>query len=174
MNNSHLLTVLGLIVIGILSRLVPHPPNFNAVNAIVLFSAFYFESRSLSFVTAISTLFLSDMILGFHCTMPFVYLSFIVILLIAQGLKRRASSYSILLLSLACSLLFFFISNFGVWMADVLYPKTVHGLGLCFLAAIPFLTNQIFGDLIYAGVLFGSFALWKKTIFHEARQLKIF
>ena len=58
-------------------------------------------------------------------------------------------------------MLFFGLSNFGVWMTDSFYPKTLQGLGLCYVAAIPFFVNQVLGDLAYATVLFGFMSFVK-------------
>lgn len=163
MNVSRLIAILGFIVIGVLSRLLPHPPNFTAINAIALFSAFYLENRFLSFATVFLTLFLSDIVLGFHSTMSFVYLSFSLSILLGSWFKSRMSLYRIPVLSLASSFLFFLVNNFGVWMTGSLYPKTINGLGLCYLAAVPFFQNQILGDLCYVTVMFGCWALWKNS-----------
>jgi hypothetical protein len=157
MHITRLLTILGLIMIGIMSRLLPHPPNFTSINAIALFSAFYLGNRWLSFATVFLTLFLSDRALGFHSTMPYIYFSFGLIVMIGYKFKSNISLYRLPIISMATSLLFFLISNFGVWMIGFLYPKTINGLGLCYLAALPFLRNQILGDLTYGILLFGLF-----------------
>ncbi len=152
MESSRLLTILGFIAIGVVSRLLPHPPNFTALNALALFGAFYLGNSWLSLATLLSTLFLSDMIFGMHSTLPFVYLSFGLTLLIGEKLKRGL--YPQPLVCVGVSLLFFFVTNFGVWVTGALYPKTATGLGLCYLAALPFLSNQIVGDLAYGALLF--------------------
>ena len=63
--------------------------------------------------------------------------------------------------SLAASVLFFLVSNFGVWLNSVTYPKTIAGLLGCYEMAIPFFQNTMFGDLFFVGVLFGGFELLK-------------
>ncbi len=60
------------------------------------------------------------------------------------------------------SILFFVVTNFGVWAFSSLYSKTMEGLITCYVAAIPFLQNTLFGDIFYTAVLFGSFALAEK------------
>jgi hypothetical protein len=54
------------------------------------------------------------------------------------------------------------LSNFGVWAAGTMYPKTIEGLMACYVAGIPFLKGTLLGDLFYSGVLFGAFALAQK------------
>jgi hypothetical protein len=168
MDASRLYTILGFIFIGIVSRLIPHPPNFTSLTALALFSSLCLNNRLLSFVTVLVTLFLSDQVLGFHSTMPFVYLSFGLIILIGHQFKEKTVISRLPFVCLFSSLLFFFLTNFGFWMTGALYPKTLAGLGTCYLAALPFFMNQIFGDFIYNGVFFiyfyflNNYALNKK------------
>ncbi|MDP6570699.1 MAG: hypothetical protein QGF57_05610, partial [Candidatus Marinimicrobia bacterium] len=61
------------------------------------------------------------------------------------------------------SLLFFIVTNFGVWFAGTFYAKTFAGLVQCFTMAIPFFANSLAGDIMYAALLFGGFALLKKS-----------
>jgi len=51
------------------------------------------------------------------------------------------------------------VSNFGVWVSGIMYPKDLSGLAACYVAGIPFFQNTIFGDLFYSAVLFGTFEL---------------
>jgi hypothetical protein len=53
--------------------------------------------------------------------------------------------------------IFFIFSNLGVWLAGLYYPLTLAGLVECYVMAIPFFGNTLFGDLFYMGVLFGIF-----------------
>lgn len=165
---SRFSALLGLVIFGIVSRLLPHPPNFNSINAIALFSACYLGSMSLSLVVVLSIVFFSDLFLGFHSTMPSVYLSFGLIILMGHMMKRGISFWRISVACAASSLLFFLISNFGVWMTGCLYPKTLYGLGLCYIASIPFLANQVIGDLTYGLILFGSVQLLEIRLYRKS------
>ena len=66
--------------------------------------------------------------------------------------------------SLAGSVTFFALTNFGMWLFSGFYPLTPAGLAACYVAAIPFFQNTVVGDLFYAGVLFGGFALLERAI----------
>ncbi len=57
--------------------------------------------------------------------------------------------------SLAGSVGFFLLSNFAVWAAWNMYPKTLAGLGACYVAALPFFRSALPGDLVWSGLLFG-------------------
>ena len=104
---------------------------------------------------------LSDLLLGFgvHRVMPFVYGSFALNVVLGRLIRDRRSPLVVGGAALAGSVLFFVITNFGVWLSSDLYPQTAEGLVVCYVAAIPFFRNTLAGDLLYACVLFGGFAL---------------
>jgi hypothetical protein len=56
--------------------------------------------------------------------------------------------------SLTSSVSFFLTSNFAVWAAWGMYPKTLGGLGLCYIAALPFFRNSIFTELACSLLIF--------------------
>lgn len=126
-----------LISIAILSRLIPHPPNFTAMNAIAFLGSTYLLGRNGSLLVLFAGMFLSDCLIGFHNQIFAVYFCF--------GLTTLLGRRYILL----APFLFFGVTNFSEWILNPLYPKTLHGLELCYLAALPFLQNQILGDLFY-------------------------
>ena len=148
MKKNHL--IIGLIVFAILTRLIPHPPNFAPVTAIALFSAINFNNNLLKFLIPIISLIVFDIIIGFSLINIFVYLSFIVIVLVGNHFKKIKLK-SILI----SSVVFFIISNFGVWIIG--YPKTISGIIMCYAAAIPFFINTILGDLFYSYIFKYSF-----------------
>lgn len=154
MYHSHFLILLGFAFVGMSSLLLPHPPNFTAINSIALLGACYLRSRSLSLITVFSLLFLKDLVFGFHLTMPFVYVAAGFVTFLESKFKGVISFQRLPLACLASSFLFFLIVNFGVWWTGSLYPKTISGLGLCYMAALPFLMNQAVGDFVYGTVLF--------------------
>ena len=128
--------IIILIGIAIISRLIPHPPNFTPITAIALFSTIHFKNKILTYLIPIIGLFISDLILGLSMVNLFVYLSFIAITFI--GFKfQKINNYSILLSSTT----FFIVSNFGVWILG--YPKTIEGFILCYYMALPFLFTQL-------------------------------
>lgn len=70
-------------------------------------------------------------------------------------LARKSQARQIRLLPLA-SLLFFLISNFGVWLNW--YPNTLSGLMQCYVLALPFYWRTLIGDLVFGY----GFLAWKK------------
>jgi hypothetical protein len=51
---------------------------------------------------------------------------------------------------------FFLISNYAVWASTAMYPKNLGGLGLCYVAGLPFYRNDLFSTALVAAVLFGA------------------
>ena len=84
---------------------------------------------------------------------------------IGLWLRGHRSIGAILGSSLAGSVLFFIVTNFGVWtFSAVTYPHTLAGLASCYVAAIPFFRNTVIGDLVYVTSLFGAFELGLRYI----------
>lgn len=159
-----LMTLVLMVLGAAFSRLIPHPWNFTAIGATALFGGAYFPSKRLSMVIPLAALFLSDLVLGFHPTILFVYVPFVAIVMMGWSLRGNTRSpMRLVTASLVASSVFFLVSNFGVWMTEAMYAKSFQGLVTCYVAAIPFFDNQIYGDLFFTGVLFGSFELLKQV-----------
>ena len=159
------------IVFGAMARLIPHPPNFAPIAALALFGGAHLHSR-IGLAVPLAAMFVSDLILlsvmavtAFSPITPFVYGSFLGIGLIGIALRRRDNWNRpawIAAATLASSLLFFIGSNFGVWAAGSLYPRTLSGLVACYVAAIPFFRNTLLGDAFWVTAMFGTYALLRR------------
>lgn len=161
---------IALIFIAALSRLFPHPDNFTPIGAMGLFAAAYFNRSWMMLAVPFAALFLSDLILnnviyshlydGFTLiTSWWIYAAFALVMLTGYVLLRgKVSPSRVILASLAASVIFFLVTNFSVWYGGYMpYPKTFAGLMTCYAAGLPFLGNTVLGDLIFSGILFGSF-----------------
>ena len=144
------------------ARLIPHPPNFAPIAALALFGGAHFADRRLAFAVPLAALFLSDAVLGFYPGMAATYAGFALVVFLGFGLRRRRTFGPVVAAALAGSVLFFVVTNFSVWAAGALYPRTAAGLVECYAAAIPFFRNTLAGDLFFTAVLFGGFALAQK------------
>ena len=163
-NHARLIALLSAVAAAAALRLVPHPPNFTPIGAMALFSGAYLGRRWLAFAAPLAALVLSDLVLGFYPEVIFVYLSVAAIVLIGRSLWRRKTVLGVGFAALASSVLFFAVTNLGVWLVMDYYPKDLGGLVACYVAAIPFFQNTIAGDLFYATVLFGGFALLERSL----------
>jgi hypothetical protein len=155
------------------SRLIPHPPNFAPIGAMALFGGACFADRRAAFVVPLAAMLLSDLVIGLlsgnlamglHRLIPVVYGSFALIVCLGFWLRRRRKVVPVGGAALASSVLFFALTNFGVWALGSLYPKTWDGLVACYVAAIPFFHNTLLGDAVYTAVLFGGLALAEKGL----------
>jgi hypothetical protein len=165
MNKPRFLFLTGLILLAALSRLIPHPPNFAPIAALALFGGAEFGSKREAFIVPLAAMFLSDLIIGLHFLIPLIYGTFALIVGLGFYLRGRQNFWTITGMSVAGAVLFFVVSNLGVWALGIffpIYPMTLAGLLECYVAAIPFFWNTLLSDLLYAAVLFGGVALAEK------------
>jgi uncharacterized protein DUF6580 len=163
-NHTRLAAILTAIFLAAALRLLPHPPNFTPIGAMALFGGAYFGRKALAFVAPFAALLLSDAVIGFHSGMPYVYGSVALIVLIGWAVANRVTLLSVTAASIVSSVLFFLVTNFGVWAKGLYYPQTLLGLVDCYVAAIPFFQNTLAGDLFFAALLFGGFALLEQRL----------
>jgi len=152
--------VFVLIVLAAASRLLPHPPNFAPVAAIGLYAGAYTNRRA-ALLVPFAALLLSDLVIGFYhpVSMFWNYLAFASCLALGAGwLSRGRGLVRVAGAVLASSVVFFALSNFGMW-ASGYYPRTWAGLVECYTAALPFFRNTLASDVFYSAVLFGGHAL---------------
>lgn len=169
MNRLRFSILAGMILAAAASRLIPHPPNFTPVAAIALFGGAQFADKRAAFLVPLAGLFLSDLVLGFHRLMPVVYGAFALIVFVGIWVRHRPSSLRIAGAAIASAVLFFVLTNFGVWAFGTLYPKTGTGLINCYVAAIPFFRNMLLGNLLYSALLFGGIALAERRYLEISR-----
>lgn len=153
------LMALLIITFGVFSRLVPHAPNIAAIGALMLFGGVYLPKKL--FWLPILALFISDYLIGFYGTdMFYVYGSYLLVGVIGLWLRSHKKPLLVVGSSLFSSILFFLITNFGVWAPpNNWYPHTLDGLLQSYTLALPFFRNSLIGDLSYTIVLFGGYEL---------------
>jgi len=161
-----------MIVAAAFSRLIPHPLNFAPITAIALAGGVYLDKR-VSILVPVAALVISDWILGFYPVLFFVYGSVVAIGFIGLWLRSHKKLVPVVGASLASSILFFLVTNFGVWaIGPEMYPRTWAGLADCYAAGIPFFRNTVTGDLFYVAVLFGLFELLGYLLGHQSATQK--
>jgi hypothetical protein len=154
----------GVVVMAIVLRFVTQGwlPNVAPIGALALFSGAYFRDKKLSFLLPMAVLFISDLFIGLHSTILFVYGAFALTVLMGFLLRRNNSIVKTAVVALLSSTAFYLITNFGVWVMYDFYPKNINGLLSSYTAAIPFFRNSLFGDMFYTGVFFGVFEIAKR------------
>lgn len=154
-NKQNILAVGMIVLVAILSRLIPHPANFVPIGALFLFSGARISGKA-KYIIPFVVMIISDLFLGFHATMPFVYGALILAIFIGKYIKKTSFN-PIFFSSILSSILFFIITNFGVWAMEQMYTKDINGLINAYIMGIPFFRNTLFSDLLYSFILFYGF-----------------
>ena len=118
-----------------------------------LFAGAMFKNRWLAFLIPIIAMFVSDLWLGFHSTILYVYLGMVCTVLIGSMLKK-ISVLNISISILAATLIFYLLTNFGAWLHHDMYPKDLNGLMQAYVAGIPFLRNSLIANFIFTYLVF--------------------
>lgn len=151
-----------LIVTGILLRLAPHAPNFTPVAAIALFGGVYLKKRH-AVIAPLALMIISDLFIGMHNVILFTWAGFIITAALGFWVKKDKKFSRITIASLTGSLIFFVVSNFGVWIMGW-YPRTLNGLIDCYIMALPFLRNFTLATFLYTAVFFGAYELIARAV----------
>tara|TARA_Y100000294_G_scaffold109980_1_gene102011 strand:+ start:284 stop:802 length:519 start_codon:yes stop_codon:yes gene_type:complete len=139
-----------LIIILTWARLIPHPPNFTPIVTVAILSGYFFSNIYLSFLTLLISMFIADAFIGFHEHMFSVYISLLLISFIFYKISEKINFKNLFMCGFIASLIFFIISNFGVWIIGGLYDRSLSGLVECYILAIPFFGNTFLSTVIFA------------------------
>ena len=156
---KRILIVLAIIAALGVIRLLPHPPNFTPLGAIAIFAGVHLGRKMWAYLIPALILLLTDLVAGpvFYEGFLWVYLAYIPLVLIGRGISTNRNPISIGFGALSGAIIFFLISNFGVWVHSALYPKTLEGLGACYAMGLPFLRNDILGTIAFCAVAFAVY-----------------
>jgi hypothetical protein len=163
-STSNFWVITLMICVAAFVRLLPHPPNFAPIAAMGLFGGAYFNKKAFAFAIPLSAFLLTDAIIGFYPFAFIVYISIALIVLLGIVMLKKVNVKNVVLASLSASIIFFAVTNFGVWALGTLYPKTAAGLLECYIAAIPFFHNSLLGDLLFSGLMFGVYEFVKHKV----------
>ena len=144
---------LAMILVCVVLRVVPHPPNVAPVGATAVLAGRTLP-RHFAIAVVLIAMFIGDALLAWlhgyplvSWVTPFVYAGFAVQALLGRALRRvRGGAIGAALLG-SCA--FFVFANVGVWIASGMYPHTPAGLSACFVAAIPFFGPTIASDVVW-------------------------
>jgi hypothetical protein len=166
-----------LIGLGFVTRFLPHPENAVGVGALALYAGARLP-KSWGFIVPVAALLLSDavMVMGTAYADTLFSASSVLRYLIVAGLAlatifgpQNVSIIGRILQGACASLIFFAVSNFGVWIFPYgvqgepgVYPLTVAGLADCYAQALPFFRNSFVAEILSVGVLFGLDALTRE------------
>ena len=150
---------LGIFIALAASRFIPHPPNFTSLIALSFYIPVFFGLRYLPVL--ILSFAITDLFIGYHGLTHWTWGSVFLIGIISQYFNVN-KFYRLLGASFSV-LIFFFITNFGVWLGGS-YGYTVEGFYNCYIMAIPFLGNNLLATLIFSLVIETIRASYKKFL----------
>ena len=156
--SAKLVLAVGLVILAASTRLMPHPANFAGIAAVALFGGALLP-RAWALTLPLASMIVSDLIIGLHPLIFFTWGTFAAIAFLSSKYLRKVTAFSVVGASVGASLLFYLVTNFAVWLQGDMYPMTLQGLMHCYYMAIPFFRGTLFGDLVYSGLLFGTYAL---------------
>lgn len=158
-NGTYLAVTLVLASFAVWLRFLPHPPNFTPIAAAGILAATLLPLRY-ALTVPLASIIVSDMVIGLHPLVLFTWGSFAAAVILTRFITQAKTSPSRIIASTASSsILFFSVTNFGVWLEGRLYERTLAGLVECYTLALPFFRNTLAGDFFYVALLFGLYAL---------------
>ena len=145
-----------LLAFGVVSRLIVHLPNFTPVIALALFGGVYLKKQQ-AVILPVLMMVIADLFIGIDATFPFTWGSMAAIALMGLWVRRNKNFTTVAGSSLLASVIFFLVTNFGVWLVPNMYPHTLAGLIECYVMAIPFFGSTLVSTVVYTAVLFGGY-----------------
>tara|TARA_B100001540_G_scaffold282457_1_gene273228 strand:+ start:729 stop:1220 length:492 start_codon:yes stop_codon:yes gene_type:complete len=139
---------IGIFLALAVSRFVPHPPNFTSLLAL----SFYVPALlGVKFLPVLLLSFIiTDYFIGFHGVTLFTWGSVLFIGLISKyfigNLYKRIGG------ALVGAIIFFVVTNFGVWSLGS-YGYSLQGLVTCYTLAIPFFAYSIISTFIFSALI---------------------
>lgn len=143
---------LALLALAVLSRVLPHPPNFTALDAIAIYAGLRLADGRAAFLLPLLAMLIADAIIGFHSLLPLVYacMAFTVLLgRLARGKGKAATA----LAGFTGATVFFIATNVAVWWGSGMYSQDAAGLASCLTAALPFYQWTLAGLVAYGALL---------------------
>ena len=150
---NYLKGIIFITLILVLSRFVPHPPNFTLILAGIIFLPFIKKDLTFSVIVPLAAMLISDLIIGMHSLMlwtyaPIIFLSGLTYYFHQDKIIRIGS------LAVASPMIFFLVSNFGVWVMGSSYAKDMSGLMECYFNAIPFYASSAISCLLFTALFY--------------------
>ncbi len=162
MLNSERLAIV-LVLLGAGSRLLHLPPNIAAVTGVTIFAGFAIRNLWLALAVPLAAMALADVVLGFYPDLLFTYAGMAAGVLLARFLLHPLTVPRLVVTTLAASLVFFILSNLGVFVSGY-YGYTVEGFVACYVAALPFWQNSLIADVTSTALVFAIYLALTRAI----------
>ncbi len=145
---------IGIFIALAASRFIPHPPNFTSLLALSFYVPAILGIRYLP--ALVGSFLITDIFIGFHSLTLFTWGSVILIGFCSKFFL--SNTYTRVLGALIGALIFFIMTNFGVWSMGS-YGYTLSGLIMCYTLAIPFFTYSLISTFVFSGIIEGVIKL---------------
>lgn len=149
--------------------------NVEFITAFSIAAGFYFRDKKLSILVPLVSVFISDLLIGNTNIYLFTWSAFLLAPfagIILEKFQIKNSNLNLLvggsISGFASTMLFFFWTNFGVVVLTNMYQKNIEGLISSYINALPFLQNQLIGNIILTPIILISM----KYIFNFTRNIK--
>jgi hypothetical protein len=161
---------IALTILSAFGRLLPHAPNVTPLGGSCLFAGSRVKGIW-AYLLPLAVMLATDPFAwfghGYTLISPVIYASFMINVWIGRrvlGSDNRVTPVRVGASAFVCSLQFFVLTNFALWVAAVaqhnpIYSPDLAGLTTCFTMALPFWGRTLAGDLLFSGALFGMYAL---------------
>ena len=177
MKSQNYILGISLILLAFAYRFIPALPNFSPATGAFLFAGAVLVKKYKGLLVVLAIMILSDFLLNntllrvfypnvdglvlFQSYMIFTLISYALIFAVGSLLIKKITFLKVLGGTLISSLVFFLLTNAGAWVFDPmnLYPNDISGFFASIAAGIPFFQTSMIADLLFSGVLFGSYYL---------------
>tara|TARA_Y100000996_G_scaffold415255_1_gene408966 strand:+ start:7457 stop:7984 length:528 start_codon:yes stop_codon:yes gene_type:complete len=166
-NRKESITIIIFILLLVLSRIIVEIPNFTPTVALIMFASVLLKDKLSFIVCVIFSQIISDAYLGFYDGMLFTYLAYLIIGFATSGLVKELKFSKILFMAVVSPVLFFLITNFGVWYSMDLYQPSFEGLTHSYVAGIPFLKMTMTATILYSVTIYVIY----KYIIHMPKSI---
>jgi hypothetical protein len=171
MKRPQVLMILCCCLVAILPRLfsTPLPWNFSPLAALALLCGATLQRPWLAILIPLACRIATDLLIetrtgyGFYPSVAFDYAAYALISSLGRFVQPK-QWFSVLSGGVTAAVLFFLVSNFGVWCVtgeQVLhgYSNDLSGLLLCYQKGIPFAQGTFIGDILFSGAFFSIWNL---------------
>ena len=116
----------------------------------------FMVQKSIGIIMPLAIMLVSDLIIGLHGLMPWTYGSIVLITLFSyQYIKKKF--INVIKLSLVSPILFFIVTNFGVWLTSSTYSPDLSGLMTSYTMGLPFLANSLISTILFSSCFYAIY-----------------
>lgn len=149
---------LGAIAVGVALRIgMKGLPNIEPITLIAVLGGAFFLRKEYAIIVPLAITVISDLIIGNTEIAIATWSAWAMIgaamLLLQYTKKKKLFPLIAVAGGVGANIFFYLWTNFGVWLEGVLYPKTFDGLLQSYVMGLPFLKNQIIGNIVMIGVV---------------------